>query len=110
MANFTEPEWNQIHDHIDGKEAEYGFPEQRTDSVVLGSFNIRDFGSRHKANGDQNRSDGAWRLLKRMCERFDFLAIQEVEDNIESLAFLVSQLPGNREFVHSDVTGAVRNS
>lgn len=86
MAKFTPDEWNSIFAKLNGREAGYGFPERRNGSVVLASFNIRDFGNKDK------RTDGAWTLLKRICEGFDFIAVQEVENELASLQHLKEPL------------------
>jgi endonuclease/exonuclease/phosphatase family metal-dependent hydrolase len=101
MAKYSEAEWSKIEAHLDGNEAAFGLPERRDDSVVLGSFNIRDFGDKDK------RSDGAWRMLTRICARFDLIAIQEVEADLESLFHLRDRLPAAYELVYSDTTGAL---
>ena len=101
MAKFTPDEWNRIFAQLNGREASYGFPERRDGSVVLASFNIRDFGNKDK------RTDGAWTLLKRICERFDFIAVQEVENELASLRHLKELLGGKYEMVFSDITGAL---
>ncbi len=101
MADFTKAEWKTIFTRLTGKEVEYGFPERRKDSVVLASFNIRDFGNPGK------RSPGAWKLLTRICKRFDFIAVQEVEDDLASLRQLREALGPKYSLVHSDISGAL---
>ncbi len=101
MAKFTGEEWDAVFGRLDGNETAYGFPEERGDSVVLASFNIRDFGDKDK------RSDNAWKLLVKICKRFDFIAVQEVEDNLESLMFLKKKLGRSYAMTYSDITGAL---
>ena len=101
MAAFTTTEWNRAFARLTGRESTYGFPQRRPGSVILGSFNIRDFGNPDK------RSDGAWRLLEHICRCFDFVAIQEVEDDLASLRRLQDALGSPYEVAFSDVTGAL---
>ncbi len=101
MARFSDDEWKAIRQRLSGREKEYGFPTRRQESVILASFNIRDFGAKGK------RSPDAWKLLARNCRRFDFIAIQEVEDNLESLDELWRRLGDGYDVVHSDITGAL---
>jgi len=101
MADFTKAEWKKIFARLEGNEGAYGFPERRKDSVVLASFNIRDFGDPGK------RSKGAWKLLNGICKRFDLIAVQEVEDNLASLRRLRESLGSKYGVVHSDISGAL---
>lgn len=101
MAAFTKAEWKTIFARLDGTEGAYGFPERRKGSVVLASFNIRDFGNPDK------RSPGAWKLLSRICKRFDFIAVQEVEDDLASLRRLKDALGPKYGMVYSDISGAL---
>jgi hypothetical protein len=101
MADFKKSEWKKIFTQLDGNEAKYGFPERRKGSVLLASFNIRDFGDPAK------RSAGAWKLLGRICKRFDFIAVQEVEDDLSSLRQLKDLLGPKYALLYSDISGAL---
>ena len=103
--SFTPEEWDNIHDFADANAEQHGLPERREDSVVIGSFNIRKLGDK---NG---KSEGAWKMLARIVERFDLLAIQEVQDNLEGLQKLRRRLGKtddipNYGMVASDITGS----
>lgn len=101
---FSESEWQAIFEHLDRHEGELGLPERREGSLLIGSFNIR------KLGGKAARSPAAWRLLLRLCERFDLLAIQEVQDDLEGLRHLKDELNrqtgGRYGLVASDITGS----
>lgn len=103
--SFSTQEWEKIHTLAGQKAEEFGLPERRADSVVIGSFNIRKLGAKDR------RSAGAWRMLAHIVERFDLLAIQEVLDNLQGLQKLKSML-GETDgtpvygMVASDITGS----
>lgn len=101
---FTENEWQAIHALTDSSGQDFGLPERREGSVVIGSFNIRKLGALAK------KSPGTWDLFERICARFDLLAIQEVQDNLEGLIHLKSRLNESSEnkygMVVSDITGS----
>lgn len=101
MADFVKAEWKKIFTQLDGNEARYGFPERRKASVLLASFNIRDFGDPAK------RSPGAWKLLTHICKRFDFIAVQEVENDLSSLRHLKDLLGPKYALLFSDISGAL---
>ena len=100
--HFSLQEWSKIHALLkrDGTR-KFGLPTRRDDSVVIGSFNIRKLGTRDK------KSDGAFDLLARICERFDLLAIQEIQDDLSGLRRLVDSLRPKSKFglAVSDITG-----
>ena len=101
MAKFSTAEWNKINQL--GPFESFGLPERREKSVVIGTFNIRKLGS------IRNRSPQAWSFLKRICERFDLLAVQEVMDSLEGLRYLHKALGDDYGLVVSDVTGGIFN-
>ena len=70
------------------------------------SFNIRNFGKLMKGTS-KKRSQGSWDLLVRYCERCDFIAIQEVLDDLSSLFHLRERLGDKYSLVFSDAAGAV---
>ncbi len=96
---FTEAEWDQILKLLPRSGERYGLPVRRRHSLVLGSFNIRKLGQ------VKNKSAGAWELLRRICQRYDLLAVQEVQDNLEGLRHLQSLLGGQYQIIVSDTTG-----
>ncbi len=99
MPEFTTTEWQDIHSTFDASGADFGLPARRSQSVVIGTFNIRKLGT------IKNRPDQAWDLLKKTCERFDLLAVQEVMDDLAGLEYLHSLLGDKYGLVVSDVTG-----
>jgi hypothetical protein len=97
--SFTKAEWKKILDVAKEKGEEFGLPVRSRKSVVIGSFNIRKLGTKKK------KSDGAWELLSMIGERFDLLAIQEVQDNLEGIRHLKKTLGSSYGLVVSDITG-----
>ncbi len=108
MADHFDPEeWQRINDRLDEAPDRYGFPEQRDGSVLLGSFNIRKLGD------SDNRTDGDWGFLARVCAQFDLLGVQEIMSDLSGLRRLREELAhhvetGSEGFavVVSDETGA----
>ncbi len=96
---FTASEWKKIFDLAEDSAEEFGLPARRSKSVVLGTFNIRKLGEVKK------RSPGAWDFLAFLCRRFDFLAVQEVMDNLEGVRALKERMRPKTGLVISDVTG-----
>lgn len=101
MGEFTSAEWARINQLLDADPKRYGFPEHRSDSIVLSSFNIRKLGK------VKNKSAGAFRLLARYVQATDLLATQEIQDNLDALAFLKSLAGDQFGMAASDVTGAI---
>lgn len=106
MSQFNNQQWAKISTKLDRDESGYGFPARRSGSLVLSSFNIRKFG-RLKSGSQTKRSAGAWKLLVRYCQRCDFVAIQEVLDDLSSLLHLRNQLGPKYGLVVSDTAGGV---
>ena len=42
--NFSSEQWKSIFGELNDRGASYGLPAQRVDSLVLGSWNLRQFG------------------------------------------------------------------
>jgi hypothetical protein len=106
MATFTQTQWKRIVAELDTDEDGYGLPERRSGSLVFSSFNIRKFG-RLRSGSKIRRSPGSWDLLQRYSERCDFIAIQEVLDDVSSLMHLKERLGAKYEVVLSDTAGGV---
>jgi hypothetical protein len=51
--------------------------------------------------------DVAWQLIAEFCERCDFIAVQEVQDSLESLRSLRDRLGKNYALLVSDIGGGV---
>ena len=98
--HFTPAEWQKINAEFNTSAASYGLPARRSDSVIIGSFNIRKLGDINK------RTDESWQLFKNTLERFDLIAIQEVMDNSEGLYHLKKLLGEHYKIAISDSTGA----
>ncbi|MEE9615072.1 MAG: endonuclease/exonuclease/phosphatase [Thermodesulfobacteriota bacterium] len=99
MSKFTTAQWEKVNELLENEGAKYGLPEQRTDSVVLSSFNIRKLGK------VKSKSKGSWLFLKSFCERCDLLGIQEVQDNLEGINYLKGIMGDSFNMVASDITG-----
>ena len=56
-------------------------------------------------NADQS-SDGIADMFVRICARFDLLAIQEIQDNLEGLSHIKTRLGEAYGMVASDITGS----
>jgi len=98
--SFSEAEWDKIFTLAGSRAEAFGLPRRRQKSVVLGSFNIRKLGD------PANKSEGAWQFLKSICQRFDLLAVQEVQDNLDGIRHLKSLLGPDYGLVVSDATGS----
>lgn len=105
--HFDLEEWQRINGRLDAAPDRYGFPERREGSVLLGSFNIRKLGD------PDNRSDGDWEFLARICAQFDLVGVQEIMSDLDGLRRLRQELAahvdgGSEGFavVVSDETGA----
>ena len=99
-SHFTNTQWQKIQTLNDQSADDYGLPERRKDSVIIGSFNIRKLGSIAK------RTDQSWDFLKKTISRFDLIAVQEVMDDLSGLEHLLNLLGNDYGMVVSDVTGA----
>jgi exonuclease III len=97
---FTKSEWKKILDLAKTNAEDFGLPKRSRKSVVLGSFNIRKLGKKG------NKSAGSWELLSMIGDRFDLLAIQETQDNLEGIRHFKKALGSSYGLVVSDVTGA----
>jgi len=98
--HFSPAEWQKINTQLNTSAATYGLPARRSDSVIMGSFNIRKLGDIEK------RTSESWQLFKKTIERFDLIAIQEVMDNSEGLYHLKELLGEHYRIAVSDTTGA----
>jgi endonuclease/exonuclease/phosphatase family metal-dependent hydrolase len=95
---FTELQWESIKGKMKTA-ASFGAPVRRDGSVVIGTFNIRKLGA------IKSRSKQAWDFLVSTCSRFDLLAVQEVQDDMEGLRELKRRLGDKFGLVVSDTTG-----
>ena len=97
---FTTSEWSSIRDTLAASPESFGFPERRDGSLLAGSFNIRKLGNLH------GRDEETWQFLTDICVRFDVLAIQEIQDNLDGLRELLRRMGDEFDVVVSDKTGA----
>ena len=97
---FTPAEWTKIHNLIDARGESFGLPPRRPGSIVIGSFNIRKLGA------VASKSAGAWTTFAKIAERYDLLAIQEVQDDLEGLRHIKAALGDKYGMVVSDITGS----
>lgn len=98
-AKFKDSEWLKITDLFDSSAEKFGLPKRRRNSVVIGTFNIRELGA------IKNRSPQSWQFLVQTIRRFDLIAIQEVLDDLSGLEHLLDLLGKDYGMVVSDVTG-----
>lgn len=100
-TKFTSGEWSRIRQTVPYDR--FGLPERRSNSIVIGTFNIRKLGAKAK------RRPEIWQFFQEICQRFDLIAIQEVLDDLEGLRHLHSLLGDDYGLVVSDVTGGIFN-
>ncbi len=113
MARFSDQEWQDIFAELNSHTVAtqpYGLPQRRDGSVIMSSFNIRALGNpdTRTPTHEKGRTQGAWDLLARYVSQCDFVAIQEVKDDLSGLRRLKESLdePDKYALVVSDVTGA----
>ena len=97
--SFKRAEWKRIRSEFDARAADYGLPERVYGSVIGGSFNIRKLGAKSR------RSAETWRFLADVCRRFDLLAVQEIQDDLEGLRHLRTLMGPEFDMIVSDKTG-----
>lgn len=102
--NFTPEQWRSIFLELNEQGASYGLPAQRVDSLVLGSWNLRQFGDIQMDKKGRPREPEAFRFMASVVMHFDLVAIQEIKDDLDSLRLLHRFLP-EYDLVVSDVTG-----
>lgn len=99
-AQFTASEWRKINALLRQSGLEFGLPERRSDSIVIGTFNIRKLGAVAK------RSAQSWQFLRDVIANFDLIAIQEIMDDLSGFEHLLELLGDEFGMVVSDITGA----
>ena len=62
-SKFSSSEWSKINSLYQSSASDFGLPERRSKSVVIGTFNIRKLG---RVAG---RSTQSWNLLKDIVKR-----------------------------------------
>jgi len=73
-------------------------PEKSTDKLLISSWNIANLGL-------QKRHTDHYTLLAEIISWFDIIAIQEVNNNLEGLRNIESELPSHYDVVFSDKGG-----
>lgn len=94
-TGFSTADWKKINKQ---QVNDFGLPKRLGNSAVVGTFNMLKL-----SGGDP--TDKNWDFLAKVCSRFDFLAIQEVLDDLSGLEHLMTRLPAGYEFLVSDTTG-----
>lgn len=104
---FSSAQWKKILKAFEAEPTKYGLPEGgREKSLVFASFNIRKLSSRRDRTTELD-------FLARFCACCDLVAIQEVQDNLDGLRYLMerteSHVAGKGEYALavSDITGQV---
>jgi len=81
-----------------------GVPKRNVDTtLLLGSFNIRDFDSNKFKHG--LRLKESFYYLAEMISAFDIVALQEVNENLNGLKKLMKLLGGNWDYIATDTSG-----
>ncbi|UCC52913.1 MAG: hypothetical protein JSV68_02910, partial [Anaerolineaceae bacterium] len=101
---FTLEQWTRINAELDRDPQRYGLPQRNDKSIILASFNIRKLG-----NVD-GRNDHVWDFLGKVCQHFDLIAIQEIQDDLSGIKRLMSEMGDEYGMVVTDTTGAVPGS
>ena len=104
MPSFPKP--NFVHPFVVNTEiqrlrahkATRGIPAKTNDKLLLGSWNIANLGL-------QIRTTDHYKLIAEMLEWFDIIAVQEVNDNLEGLRNIESELPSKYNVIFSDKGG-----
>lgn len=110
--SFSSIEWETINQFLDAdqRSALYGMPQRVDGSLIFASWNIRKFGKLRDEKGALQKSSGAMNMIVRFCSQCDLIAIQELQEDVGSLLYLVEQLNDaghNFDVIYSDVTGLV---
>jgi len=81
-----------------------GVPERTVDeTLLLASFNIRDFDSNKFGHGKRLRE--SFYYLAEMIAAFDLVALQEVNDNLSGLKKLMRHLGAGWDYIATDTSG-----
>jgi endonuclease/exonuclease/phosphatase family metal-dependent hydrolase len=92
------------------------FPPRRTDdNLIVGSWNIRNFGAFHHAwtenSGSPKRNLRGLVLIAEIIQCFDVIALQEVKRNTAALRFLMQDLLGPQwAVILTDVTAGSKGN
>jgi len=100
-------ERNRIADRILSIKRELkkqGVPDRNvSETLLLGSFNIRDFDSNKFGHG--YRLSESFYYLAEMIAAFDLVALQEVNENLSGLKRLMKHLGGKWDYIATDTSG-----
>lgn len=107
MPPFPEPKFDYsyttgaqikaLRQHRDTKPGR-AIPARAPNRLVLATWNIANLGV-------QNRLESDYKLIAEMISWFDFVAVQEVNDNLRGVVAIRDQLPSNYELLFSDASG-----
>jgi endonuclease/exonuclease/phosphatase family metal-dependent hydrolase len=73
-------------------------PRSSPDTLLLASWNIANFGA-------QPRPPAALQLISHILQRFDLVAVQEVNDNYKALSEVVGAMGKKYDYIMSDTAG-----
>lgn len=74
----------------------------RNATIVLGTWNIRNFDDNRFGSGPRTAEDIYY--LAEIIDRFDIIAVQEICDDLGSLKYLMRILGGSYSYITTDVT------
>lgn len=100
--DFTESQWKALFKELNARGTTHGLPAPRADSLLLASWNLRQFGNLNRRKKPRQRE--AFRFIAGVLKHFDLIAIQEIKDDLDSLLLLHKLLP-EYNLIVSDATG-----
>jgi len=104
MPAFPKPkfvfnfEWDEELENLSLHKIKRKIPEKNNTNLLLASWNIANL-------GPQNRWRSHYSLLAHIVEWFDIIAVQEVNNKLEGIRLLESELPSYYSVTFSDTGG-----
>ena len=106
MPSFKNPgfdyNWNKDQELQQIKEgiadAAYGIPDSEDDQLLIGTWNIANFDV-------QKRDDAFFPLISEIVKKFDIIAIQEINANLEGFNKLLKHLGNEYSHIFTDIGG-----
>ncbi|MDX1785287.1 MAG: endonuclease/exonuclease/phosphatase family protein [Roseovarius sp.] len=80
-------------------------PKTRNDTIVLGTWNIRNFDDNRFANGPRSKED--YFYIAEILSRFDVIAVQEICEDLGPLEDIMYILGREYDYILTDVTEGV---
>lgn len=77
-------------------------PKTRNSTLILGTWNIRNFDDDRFKNGP--RTDEDFQYIAEIISRFDVLAVQEICNSTKPLDQIIYLLGGNYDYIVTDIT------